>query len=226
MFSSKYQKRYCALSIYFIYISRLPTHSGNWGYFKKLLGVKDRKTQADCAHGGSRTWEMSITASQLRGRAEVKSLKPRRVEMTPFWSILRIMVPSTKNRTPYLSTVMPADKSHCMSMRENVHQFHLVYLYLLWGSRSTKWQLGTINWDEIKYSSCQGQVMQELIFHWRQRTIGASKQMKMTISIDQITAKTSAVKFLIVLLLLPQILMMRISDAHLCSLLLLWTNPI
>lgn len=56
------------------------------------------------------TWEMSITASQLRGRAEVRSLKPRRVEMIPFWSILRIMVPSTKKITPYLSTVMPADE--------------------------------------------------------------------------------------------------------------------
>lgn len=56
-----------------------------------------------------RTWEMSITASQLRGLAEVRSLKPSRVEIMPFWSILRIMVPSTKKITPYLSTVMPAD---------------------------------------------------------------------------------------------------------------------
>lgn len=53
------------------------------------------------------TWEMSITESQLRGRAEVKSLKPSRVDMIPFWSMRRIMVPSTKKITPYLSTVMP-----------------------------------------------------------------------------------------------------------------------
>lgn len=30
------------------------------------------------------TCEMSITESQLRGRAEVKSLKPSRVDMIPF----------------------------------------------------------------------------------------------------------------------------------------------
>lgn len=71
--------------------------------------LRDRKIHASCA-GQRGTWEMSITASQLRGRAEVRSLKPRRVEMIPFWSILRIMVPSTKKITPYLSTVMPADK--------------------------------------------------------------------------------------------------------------------
>lgn len=56
------------------------------------------------------TCEMSITESQLRGRAEVKSLKPSRVDMIPFWSMRRIMVPSTKKITPYLSTVMPEDK--------------------------------------------------------------------------------------------------------------------
>lgn len=53
------------------------------------------------------TCEMSITESQLKGRAEVRSLKPRRVEMIPFWSIRRIMVPSTKKMVPYLSTVIP-----------------------------------------------------------------------------------------------------------------------
>lgn len=53
------------------------------------------------------TCEMSITESQLRGRAEVRSLKPSNVEMIPFWSIRRIMVPSTKKTVPYLSTVMP-----------------------------------------------------------------------------------------------------------------------
>lgn len=53
------------------------------------------------------TWEMSITESQLRGRAEVKSLKPSSVDMIPFWSTRRIIVPSTKKITPYLSTVMP-----------------------------------------------------------------------------------------------------------------------
>lgn len=53
------------------------------------------------------TWEMSITESQLKGRAEVRSLKPSSVEMMPFWSIRRIMVPSTKKTVPYLSTVIP-----------------------------------------------------------------------------------------------------------------------
>lgn len=53
------------------------------------------------------TCEMSITESQLKGRAEVRSLKPSSVEMIPFWSIRRIMVPSTKKMVPYLSTVMP-----------------------------------------------------------------------------------------------------------------------
>lgn len=42
------------------------------------------------------TWEISITESQLRGRADVKSLEPNTVEIIPFWSILLIMVPSTK----------------------------------------------------------------------------------------------------------------------------------
>lgn len=67
---------------------------------------------------GQRTWEMSITASQLRGLAEVRSLKPSRVEIIPFWSILRIMVPSTKKITPYLSTVMPADRKSADGQRE------------------------------------------------------------------------------------------------------------
>lgn len=53
------------------------------------------------------TCEMSITESQLNGRAEVRSLKPSSVEMIPFWSIRRIMVPSTKKMVPCLSTVMP-----------------------------------------------------------------------------------------------------------------------
>lgn len=50
---------------------------------------------------------MSITESQLRGLAEVRSLEPRNVEMIPFWSIRRIMVPSTKYTKPNLSTAMP-----------------------------------------------------------------------------------------------------------------------
>lgn len=72
--------------------------------------LRERKAQVSAQFQRGHTWEMSITASQLRGRAEVRSLNPRRVEMIPFWSILRIMVPSTKKITPYLSTVMPADK--------------------------------------------------------------------------------------------------------------------
>lgn len=75
-------------------------------FIKKHDGWESRR-------GNSRrlpTCEMSITESQLRGRAEVKSLKPSRVDMIPFWSMRRIMVPSTKKITPYLSTVMPGDK--------------------------------------------------------------------------------------------------------------------
>jgi len=37
-----------------------------------------------------------MTESQLRGRADVKSLEPNTVEMIPFWSIRLIIVPSTK----------------------------------------------------------------------------------------------------------------------------------
>lgn len=79
------------------------------GWERKAVMRIDEKPHAKGQKG--HTWEMSITASQLRGRAEVRSLKPNRVEMIPFWSILRIMVPSTKKITPYLSTVMPADKT-------------------------------------------------------------------------------------------------------------------
>lgn len=52
-----------------------------------------------------------MAESQLRGLAEVRSLKPKSVEMIPFWSTLRIMVPSTKKMTPYLSTAMPGGQT-------------------------------------------------------------------------------------------------------------------
>lgn len=94
---------------------------------KDCGGLKDRSTHACCPSQRAHTWEMSITASQLRGRAEVKSLKPRRVEMIPFWSILRIMVPSTKKITPYLSTVMPADKK---LPNEQKRKYPLVVLFI------------------------------------------------------------------------------------------------
>jgi len=45
--------------------------------------------------------------SQLSGRTAVRSLAPSSVEMTPFWSTLRIMVASTKYIRPFLSTAMP-----------------------------------------------------------------------------------------------------------------------
>lgn len=54
-----------------------------------------------------RTWLTSMLESQLSGRTAVRSLAPRRVEMMPFWSTLRIMVASTKYISPFLSTAIP-----------------------------------------------------------------------------------------------------------------------
>ncbi|TNN35182.1 hypothetical protein EYF80_054655 [Liparis tanakae] len=48
--------------------------------------------------------------SQLSGRTAVRSLAPSSVEMTPFWSTLRIMVASTKYIRPFLSTAMPVEE--------------------------------------------------------------------------------------------------------------------
>ena len=53
---------------------------------------------------------MSMLMSQVRGRAEVRSLDPRMVEMIPFWSTLRMVVPSTKYISPFLSTAMPVEE--------------------------------------------------------------------------------------------------------------------
>ncbi len=107
--------------------------------------LRERDAHTDCPGQQGRTWEMSITASQLRGRAEVRSLKPSRVEMIPFWSILRIMVPSTKKITPYLSTVMPADKKLPNGQRWKISIGYFVYHWLNGGQSTTKWQLSTFH---------------------------------------------------------------------------------
>lgn len=53
------------------------------------------------------TWLTSMLLSQLSGRTAVRSLAPRSVEMIPFWSTFLIMVASTKNISPFLSTAIP-----------------------------------------------------------------------------------------------------------------------
>ena len=52
---------------------------------------------------------MSMLMSQVRGRADVRSLEPRSVDMMPLWSTLRIVVPSTKYISPFLSTAIPVE---------------------------------------------------------------------------------------------------------------------